>query len=151
MIVKKKAKRFGKNLKVSKWSIISKNTILGENVSFNGLRIFGGGEVVIGNNFHSGQNVKILTRNHNYDKGTKIPYDNSFTYKKVCIENNVWIGTNVIILPGIRICEGAIIQAGSVVTKNIPYCAIAGGHPIEIFKYRDQEHYNLLLKKEMFY
>jgi chloramphenicol O-acetyltransferase type B len=45
------------------------------------------------------------------------------------------------LLPGVIIGEGAIIQAGSVVTKNIPAFAIAGGHPANVFSQRDVEHY----------
>ena len=59
----------------------------------------------------------------------------------------MWIGTNVIILGGVIIEEGAVIQAGSVVVNDIPACAIAGGHPAKVFKYRDKEHY-LKLKQE---
>lgn len=50
----------------------------------------------------------------------------------------------MIVLGGVRIGEGAIIQAGSVVVKDIPRCAIAGGHPAAVFKYRDIEHYDTL-------
>lgn len=48
----------------------------------------------------------------------------------------------MIVLGGVIIREGAIIQAaGSVVVDDIPKCAIAGGHPAKVFKYRDREHY----------
>ncbi len=46
--------------------------------------------------------------------------------------------------------EGAIIQAGSVVCKDIPPLAIAGGHPAIPFKYRDKEHYENLKKEKKF-
>lgn len=60
-------------------------------------------------------------------------------------------GNNVIILGGVKIGEGAIIQAGSVVCKDIPPFAIAGGHPAIAFKYRNKDHYQELKKKEKFY
>lgn len=47
--------------------------------------------------------------------------------------------------------QGAIIQAGSVVCKDIPLFAIAGGHPAIAFKYRNKDHYQKLKKKEKFY
>ncbi|MBO5207803.1 MAG: hypothetical protein J6B68_00505 [Lachnospiraceae bacterium] len=50
----------------------------------------------------------------------------------------------------VTIGEGAIIQAGSVVTKDIPKYAIAGGHPAVSFKYRDIQHYEALKKAEKF-
>lgn len=54
----------------------------------------------------------------------------------IIIEDEVWIGTNAIILSGVTIGKGAIIGAGSVVTKNIPPYAIVGGNPASIVKYR---------------
>ena len=142
-----KAKECGQNLKVNHWSSVTENTILGDNVNFNGMTITGGGIVRIGDNFHSGKNCIIISQIHNYDNGTTIPYDNTYIFKDITIKDNVWIGTNVIILGGVTIEEGAFIQAGSVVVNDIPACAIAGGHPAKVFKYRDKEHY-LKLKQE---
>ena len=59
----------------------------------------------------------------------------------------MWLGNNVIVLGGVKIGEGAIVQAGSIVCKDIPPFGIAGGHPAIAFKYRDKEHY-LKLKQE---
>lgn len=86
----------------------------------------------------------MITQDHNYDKGEAVPYDQTYIYKDICVEDNVWIGERVIVLGGVTIGEGAIIQAGSVVVKNIPKYAIAGGHPAAVFKYRDVEHYERL-------
>ena len=132
------------NLKVNAYSRVTKTTYLGENVSFNGMKIQGGGKVLIGNNFHSGKECLMISQNHNYNTGTKIPYDDTYILKDIVIEDNVWIGTRVIILGGVTIGEGAIIQAGSVVVCDIPACAIAGGSPAKVFKYRDIDHYNVL-------
>lgn len=57
-------------------------------------------------------------------------------YKEVLIGNDVWIGTRVIIMDGLKIGNGAIIAAGSVVTKDVPDFAIVGGVPAKILKYR---------------
>ena len=125
------------------------NTHLGRNCNFNGIIVEGGGKLIIGDNFHSGSNVRVITQNHNFDNGTRIPYDSTYIYKDVIIGDNVWVGTGVIILGGVTIGEGAIIQAGSVVVHDIPKYAIAGGHPAKAFSYRDKEHYEELkrLKK----
>ena len=72
-----------------------------------------------------------------------------YIVKDVVIEDNVWIGTHVIILGGAHIGEGAIIQAGSVVVGDVPALAIAGGHPAEPFKYRDEDHYYKLKRMEI--
>jgi acetyltransferase-like isoleucine patch superfamily enzyme len=149
--VKRTAKSVGNNLKVNFKSNVSRNTILGNNVNFNGMSISGGGEVKIGNNFHSGTECLMITQIHNYDHGNKIPYDNTYIYKNVLIKDNVWLGSRVVILGGVTIGEGAIIQAGSVVVSDIPDYAIAGGHPAKVFKYRDKEHYDKLKQAEKFH
>lgn len=55
--------------------------------------------------------------------------------KKVTIKNNVWIGFNSIILKGVTIGQGAVVAAGSVVTKDVPDYAVVAGNPAEIKKY----------------
>lgn len=61
------------------------------------------------------------------------------TYKEVVIKNDVWIGANSVIMPGITINNGAIIGAGAVVTKDVPDYAIVVGVPAKIVKYRFEE------------
>ena len=146
-LVKLQTAKYGKGLKVNHYSQVTKKTFLGDNVNFNGMRIFGEGVVVIGNNFHSGSDCQMITSFHNYDEGKKIPYDDTYISKDINIEDNVWIGQRVIILGGVNIGEGAIIQAGSVVVNDIPPLAIAGGHPAKVFKYRNKNHYYELKEK----
>ncbi|NUE02277.1 acyltransferase [Halorubraceae archaeon YAN] len=145
------AESVGANLSVNGPSRVTERTSLGDNVNFNGLRIRGGGTVRIGDNFHSGPECLILTRNHNFDRGDKIPYDSTYNYKKVEINDNVWLGARVTIIPGVTIGEGAIIQAGSTVTQDIPKGAIAGGHPAEVFTHRDMAHYQRLKEAGKFH
>ena len=145
------AKTIGENLSVGSFSCVNSNTYIGNNVSFNGLRIYGDGKVSIGNYFHSGIECLIITRNHNYDNGNAIPYDNTYIYKDVEIGDFVWLGSRVMILPGTKIGEGAIIQGGAVVHGKIPPYAIAGGNPAKVFKYRDIEHFKKLKAEGKFY
>lgn len=150
--VRKQCKYCGKNLKVNNLSNVSGNTILRNNVNFNGMNIHGNGRVVIGNYFHSGVDCLLITQNHKYDGGNAIPYDNTkYEYKSIIIEDFVWIGSRVTILPGIKIGEGAIIQAGAVVSSDIPPYAIAGGNPAKVFKYRDISNFNKLKKERKFW
>jgi chloramphenicol O-acetyltransferase type B len=130
------------------WTRLTRATSLGRNVHFNGLVIQGRGRVSIGDNFHSAAGCLILTEFHKYDGGNAIPYDTHATVcKDVNIEDNVWLGARVIILGGVRIGEGAIIQAGAVVVGDIPAFGIAGGNPAKVFKERDRAAY-LRLKSE---
>ena len=148
--IKRKAGSYIEPLLVHGYSTVTKKTFLGKNVNFNGMSIGGCGSVTIGNNFHSGKECSIITQNHNYE-GEKIPYDDTDICKDVTIEDNVWLGNRVIILGGVTIGEGAIIQAGSVVVKSIPKYAIAGGAPAKVFSQRDIEHYELLKSQNRFY
>lgn len=130
---------------------LSKQTHLGRNINFNGMTINGIGKVVIGDNFHSGTDCLIITSNHNYNHGKSIPYDDTHIVKEVIIGDNVWFGDRVMILGNVNIGEGAIVQAGAVVSSNLPVGSISGGNPAKVFKYRDMEHYNLLKSKKQFH
>lgn len=55
---------------------------------------------------------------------------------QITVGADVWIGTNALILSGVTIGQGAIVAAGSVVTKSVPAYAIVGGNPAKIIKYR---------------
>lgn len=150
-MVTRRAQKVGEGIKVNGYSIVSSNTILGNNVNFNGMKIYGRGQVVIGDNFHSGIECMMVTQIHNYDNGKAIPYDDTYITRDIHIHDNVWLGNRVIILGGVTINEGAIIQAGSVVVNDIPACAIAGGHPAKVFKYRDMDHYYKLKEEKKFH
>jgi acetyltransferase-like isoleucine patch superfamily enzyme len=141
--VKRQCASYKLPLKVNRKSKVTPKTYLGKNVNFNGMIINGCGEVYIGDNFHSGTECMMITQNHNYE-GKAIPYDNTYLCRDITIEANVWLGNRVIILGGVTIGEGAIIQAGSVVVNDIPKYAIAGGHPAKTFSSRDKEHYEKL-------
>lgn len=133
--------KHGSNVRLNFYCKFTKNTTIGNNCHFNGMNISGSGKVQIGNNFHSGKNIRMITTYHNFDRGAALPYDDTTYSKDVVIEDNVWLGESVLILGGVRIGEGAVIQAGSVVCKDVPPLAIAGGHPATAFKMRDADHY----------
>ena len=109
----------------------------------------GSGKFCIGKNTAIGPMLVVTTDNHNY-KGEALPFDKTVITKDVIIAENCWIGANVTLLPGTKIGEGAIIQAGSVVHGEIPPLAIAGGNPAKVFKYRDKEHYEKLKSENKF-
>lgn len=128
-----------------------KNVYLGNYVNFNdNVFINGIGEVHIGSYFHCGVNLTIITTNHNYENASAIPYDKVKINKKVVIEDFVWCGNDVTIIPGVTIGEGAIIAAGSVVVKDIPKYAIVGGNPAKIIKYRNIESFQKLKEEGKF-
>ena len=95
------------------------------------------GPLKIGNNVMMGPEVIILTSIHKFDDVT-IPMcqQSNSERKEVIIGDDVWIGTRVIIMPGVKIGNGVIIGAGAVVTKDVPDYAVVGGVPAKIIKYR---------------
>lgn len=89
-------------------------------------------KVTIGDNVLFGPNVCIYTVNHVLEpearkKGLEFA-------KPVNLENNVWIGGNTVILPGVTIGENSVIGAGSVVTKDVPANVVAVGNPCKVIK-----------------
>lgn len=109
------------------------------------------GGVTIGRYFHTGRGLTIFSSNHNYISNESIPYDTKLIVKPVVIKDFVWCGTNVSIVPGVTIGEGAIIGANAVVTRNVPDYAVIGGNPAEIIKYRDIELFKKLKEEGRFY
>jgi len=92
----------------------------------------------IGNYVMIGEETFILGGAHNFDR-TDIPIGKQGHAENVplIIEDDVWIGVRVLILPGCKhIGTGVIIGAGAVVTKDIPDYAIVGGNPAKVIKYR---------------
>ena len=140
----------GEGLFVGGFSRFTTGTKVGCYCSFNGIKVLGRGLVSIGDYFHSGTNIQILTENHNIS-GNKIPYDETYIIKPVTIGKCVWFGNNVIVLPGVSIGDGVVVQAGSVVVSDIPDFAIAGGHPARVFAMRDVDHYKDLEKAGRFH
>ncbi len=148
--VERSVRSFGEGLKVNgPCGGFSRNVVLGAYVNFNGLRIIGNGKVTIGDYFHSGEDITIITSNHNYDDPTveSIPYGKRRINKSVIIEDFVWLGHGVIILPGVTIGEGAVIGAGAIVSKDVPKYAVAAGNPAKVLKYRNIDQF-LQLKSE---
>lgn len=93
-----------------------------------------------GSNIEIGAGVKIISSNHEeYD------YSKSKKSDPINIGDNVWIGSNAIILPEVTIGNNVIIGAGSVVTKNIPDNTIAAGNPCRII--RDKKPYKVNIRK----
>jgi maltose O-acetyltransferase len=92
----------------------------------------------IGNDVLMGPDVVIMTTSHAFeDPDIPINQQGARAISPVEIGDDVWIGTRVIILPGVKIGRGAVIGAGSIVTKSIPAYAIAAGVPARVVKSRN--------------
>lgn len=91
-----------------------------------------GAKIIIGNNVDIAVDVIIWTLSHDPSS----PFHSTYA-KNVIIDDYVWIGARSIIMPGVSIGKGAIIAAGSIVTKDVPSMAIVGGNPAKIIKKRN--------------
>lgn len=151
-LYKKKFKTFGVNSYLNGISFFSGfNEIeIGNNVHIgnNGF-IRGEGGLIIKDNTHISRNILIYTYSHEYE-GSLLPYDNLSRNRPVFIGKNVWIGMNVVILPGTYIEDGVIIGAGSVVNGRVPKGSIYGAAIASEIKKRDMERYNKLDANSMY-
>ncbi len=132
-------KKTGKNVSIRERVIIMspQKVEIGDNSYLNAGTIVGGQYgVKIGKDVLIGYNVNIISVNHEY-RYLNIPIRKQGIFgSPVVIEDNVCIGVNAVILPGVRIGKGAIISANVVVTRNIPPYTMVGGIPVKYVKYR---------------
>ena len=107
-------------------------------------------DIEIGSNVLIGSNVGMVGKyDHDYSfvgksiKDSPWIGDESYTFRgkslKIRIESDTWIGFGAIVMSGVTVGRGAIVAAGSVVTKDVPPYAIVGGNPAEILSYRFDE------------
>jgi acetyltransferase-like isoleucine patch superfamily enzyme len=94
-------------------------------------------KVVIGNNVLIAPRVSIMASMHNYSKKSELIRSQGTSGGDVVIGDDVWIGTNAVVLPGVHIGLGAVIGANAVVNKDIPQYAIAVGIPAKVIGYRE--------------
>ena len=103
-------------------------------------------KVIIGNNCQMAPNVAIYTAGHPVHPDTR---NTAYEYgKEVRIGDNVWIGGNTVICPGVSIGDCCVIGAGSVVTKDIPAWTIAAGNPCRVIREITDADRRLLFRKE---
>jgi acetyltransferase-like isoleucine patch superfamily enzyme len=119
------------------WITPGKNLVIGDNVDLaKDVLITTGGGVFIGDRALIGYRTQILSANHTIPPiGQPFPVSGD-SFGKIHIEKDVWIGANCIITAGITIGEGAVVAAGSVVTRDVLSNAIVGGVPARLIKMR---------------
>ncbi|AEI48819.1 acyltransferase [Runella slithyformis] len=121
--------RDGKNIEIGDYCFINKYSLLDGR----------GGKLTIGNNVDIAQEVNIWTLSHD-------PHDDFHRVvgKDVFIEDHAWIASRATIMPGVRIGRGAVVAAGSIVTKDVPPMAIVAGSPAKVVGQRKSGlHYRL--------
>lgn len=147
--VRRKLKKCGSNVYFARDAIFNKpeNIIIEDNVWIGGnCQLNGGGGIQIGQGTIFAHDVQLLTQNHNYNSADLrfLPYDERNIDKPIIIGEYVWIVARATILPGVSIGDGAVVGACSVVTKDVHPCAVVGGNPATVIKYRDINTYEQL-------
>ncbi len=92
------------------------------------------GPVCIGNHVNLAQGITVTALNHNFEDKTKRIDEQGITTKPVIIGDDVWIGANAVILPGVTIGKHCVVAAGAVVTKDVQDNTIVGGVPAKEIK-----------------
>lgn len=119
------------------WIFTGRNLMVGDDVDFaRGVLVTTDGGVRIGDRVLIGYGSRILSSNHHVPPMPGRIFSGGHEHAPVRIEQDVWIGSNCVILPGVTIGEGAIVAAGAVVTKDVPAFTYVGGVPARVIKQR---------------
>jgi maltose O-acetyltransferase len=98
------------------------------------VHIWCGGRVIIGADCMIGSHVAISSLTHDYREPEM---SRTIVAKPVVIGDGVWIGAHAVIMPGVTLGKGAVVGAGSIVTRDVPSNAIVHGVPARVASYRD--------------
>ncbi|MFH1386121.1 MAG: acyltransferase [bacterium] len=112
---------------------------IGDNLSTNSNIMINadlGGPIQIGDNVLLGPNVVIRSSNHTFENPDLPIKQQGHTAGKITIEDDVWLGANVVVVPNVSIGKGSVIAAGAVVTKNVEPYSVMGGVPAKIISKR---------------
>ncbi|MBP1540930.1 MAG: acyltransferase [Prevotella sp.] len=92
------------------------------------------GPVCIGNHVNLAQGITVTALNHNFADTNKRIDEQGISTQPVVIGDDVWIGANAVILPGVTVGSHSVVAAGAVVTKDVPENCVVGGVPAKIIK-----------------
>lgn len=120
------------------WIAPGRNLKIGDDVDLAlGVLITTSGGVSIGDRALIGYRTQILSSNHVIPADHERIFGAGHDKKSVSIGSDAWVGCNCVILPGVSVGEGAVVAAGSVVTKDVKPFTIVGGVPARLIKNRE--------------
>ncbi|GIX58688.1 hypothetical protein BPADB04_37180 [Bacillus paranthracis] len=142
----KEGLKIGNNVNIGSYTIIAcsgslkhlgKGMTIGDNSGIGDFSFFGAaGGIRIGKNVIMGQNVRFHSENHNFDR-LDIPIkEQGVTNKGIIVGDDCWIGSGAVFLDGVKVGEGSVIGANTLVNKDIPPFSVAVGNPVKIIKNR---------------
>ena len=92
------------------------------------------GPVTIGDHVNLAQGITVTALNHNFADSDKRIDEQGVSTNPVVIEDDIWIGANAVVLPGVTIGHHSVVAAGAVVTKDVPPHSLVAGVPAKIIK-----------------
>ena len=92
------------------------------------------GPVTIGSHVNLAQGITVTALNHNFSETDKRIDEQGVSTTPVTIDDDVWIGANAVILPGVSIGTHSVVAAGAVVTKDVPPHSLVAGVPAKVIK-----------------
>lgn len=92
------------------------------------------GPVTIGSHVNLAQGITITALNHNFDDSEKRIDQQGISTKEVVLEDDIWVGANAVILPGVTIGNHAVVAAGAIVTKDVPPHSLVAGVPAKVIR-----------------
>lgn len=141
--------RFGDNVVIGPYSTIRASSptnlglglSMGNNSAIDAYSYIGAsGFISIGQNVIMGQHVSFHAENHNYDR-TDVPIKaQSIRREGIVIEDDCWVGSNVVFLDGAHVCTGCVIAAGAIVRGKLPAYSVAAGIPARVLRSRLPEN-----------
>lgn len=132
----------GVNIERGAWFGSGKGIVIGSGSGI-GLDCVLMGPVTLGSNVMMGPRCLLVSSAHRMDDLTVPMAKQGMTPPDpIHVEDDVWIGGHVVILPGVTVGRGAVVAAGSVVTKDVPAYAIVAGNPARVIRYRKDDAHN---------
>lgn len=92
------------------------------------------GPVLIGSHVNLAQGITVTALNHNFEDSEKRIDEQGVSTSTVIIEDDIWIGANAVVLPGVTIGHHSVVAAGAVVTKDVPPHSLVAGAPAKVIK-----------------
>ncbi|MCD0486866.1 acyltransferase [Pedobacter sp. MC2016-14] len=123
--------RIGEPFSESNYIAIGDRVFIGRHCEFNAST-----RIIVGNDCKIASNTTFVDSGHGILKSARIN-EQELIAEDIIVGNDVWIGTNCVILKGVRIGDGCVIAAGAVVNKSIPDYQVWGGVPAKFLKNRD--------------
>ena len=121
------------------WIENGRNLVIEDDVDLAiGVIIVTPGGVHIGSRALIGYGTQILSTNHVIPPRGQRIFDSGHRKAPIHIERDVWIGAHCVILPGVTIGEGAVVAAGSIVTRDVPQFSVVAGVPARVIRMRDE-------------